>query len=445
MRIGRTIPPAASPIDIRDIFNGLKGLGNGKLETERFQSELQDYFNVKHCYLVSSGKAALTVILEALHELYPDRNEVLIPAFICFSVPSAIMRAGLKVKLCDVDDRTLDFDYAQLEKILKAYGSNKNPPIPNSQKLLAVLPAHLFGLAADVERVGSLTKGLGIYTIEDAAQVLGMTKKEKNLGTLGDVGFLSLGRGKALSAVEGGIIFTNQEDLAERIEKRFLKISNYSIFEVIKLILEAIALSFFQNPLLFWFPKSLPFLKIGDTIYNPDFKIRRMSAFQAGLLKSWKGKLTLFKKERSANSEIMLNFLKKEKKLSSFITSFINSEKQDIPDGRETKNQMKMRHEIAPFIRFPVIISNRKLWNDIIEESDRNGVGITHTYPSSVNNIDELKSCFKNQSYVKAERLPHQLLTFPVHPYVTRNDFKKSHKILKSIVNRQTRFKNRRV
>ena len=179
MRIGRTIPPAASPIDIRDIFNGLKGLGNGKLETERFQSELQDYFNVKHCYLVSSGKAALTVILEALHELYPDRNEVLIPAFICFSVPSAIMRAGLKVKLCDVDDRTLDFDYAQLEKILKAYGSNKNPPIPNSQKLLAVLPAHLFGLAADVERVGSLTKGLGIYTIEDAAQVLGMTKKKK--------------------------------------------------------------------------------------------------------------------------------------------------------------------------------------------------------------------------------------------------------------------------
>ena len=86
---------------------------------------------MKHCFLVSSGKAALTLILQALKELHPERNEVLIPAFTCYSVPSSIVRAGLKVKLCDISPDTLDFDYNQLEKILNDYQLNK----PN--KLLA--------------------------------------------------------------------------------------------------------------------------------------------------------------------------------------------------------------------------------------------------------------------------------------------------------------------
>ena len=434
MRIGRTIPPAASPIDIRDIVNGLKGLGNGKLETQRFQSELKDYFNVKHCYLVSSGKAALTVILEALHDLCPDRNEVLIPAFICFSVPSAIVRAGLKVKLCDVDESTLDFNYVQLEKILKTNGAEKSLQIPNSHKLLAVLAAHLFGLAADVERVESLTKALGINVIEDAAQVLGMTKKEKKLGTFGDVGFFSLGRGKALSAVEGGIIFTNRGDLAERIEKRLLNISDYTFFEIIKLILEAIALSLFQYPLLFWFPKSLPFLKIGETVFDSNFKMRRFSAFQAGLLRDWREKLNAFMKERSANSEAVSNFIKRENNLKGIVTRFVDGDRQDYRDENKTENTIKTRKSSIPFIRYPVIIGDAELWNDIMEASNQKRLGVTHTYPSSVNQIPELKDRFNGQSYASAESLPCRLLTIPVHPYVKEGDFLNLSMVLKELV-----------
>jgi len=118
MRIGRTLPPAASPIYPRDILSGIKGVFRGKRELNRFQSELKEYFGVKHCFLVSSGKAALTLILKALHKIHPDRDEVLIPAFTCYSVPSAIVRAGLKVRLCDISPDTLDFDFNQLDKIL---------------------------------------------------------------------------------------------------------------------------------------------------------------------------------------------------------------------------------------------------------------------------------------------------------------------------------------
>ena len=102
MRIGRTVPPAAAPISWRGFFSGLKGVVRGEAERERFADELREYFNRRHCYLFSSGKAALTVALLALKRLYPGRDRVLIPAFTCYSVPSAIVRAGLKVTLCDV-------------------------------------------------------------------------------------------------------------------------------------------------------------------------------------------------------------------------------------------------------------------------------------------------------------------------------------------------------
>jgi dTDP-4-amino-4,6-dideoxygalactose transaminase len=118
MRIGRTLPPAATPIGIRDIASGICGIVAGQQELDRFQGELKEHFGVKHCFLVSSGKAALTLILLALKELSPDRDEVLIPAFTCYSVPSSIVRAGLRIRLCDLHPDCLDFDFVQLSAML---------------------------------------------------------------------------------------------------------------------------------------------------------------------------------------------------------------------------------------------------------------------------------------------------------------------------------------
>src|SRR5437870_9965296 len=118
MRIGRTLPPAATPIDVGAIASGLCGLFRGQQELDRFELELKEYFGVRHCFLVSSGKAALTLILHALKELSPDRDEVLLPAFTCFSVPSSVVRAGLRIRLCDLRVDSLDFDFAQLSAML---------------------------------------------------------------------------------------------------------------------------------------------------------------------------------------------------------------------------------------------------------------------------------------------------------------------------------------
>ena len=130
MSIKRTLPPAAVPIPWSNIlFACFYILRERPDHIKHFVNELKSHFEVNYCYLISSGKAALTLILQTLHELSPERNEVLIPAFTCFSVPAAIKNAGLKIRLCDVDIQTLDFD-----------GRRKKFPLDIKVFILAYLP-----------------------------------------------------------------------------------------------------------------------------------------------------------------------------------------------------------------------------------------------------------------------------------------------------------------
>src|SRR5216684_1912416 len=286
MRIGRTLPPAATPIGAREIVSGVWGIFRGRKELDRFRSELKEHFGVKHCFLVSSGKAAFTLILLALKELFPDRDEVLIPAFTCYSVPSSVVRAGLRIRLCDLRSESLDFDFAQLSAML-----SQAPPLETEKRVLAVVPTHLFGYPADVARLRKLNRDPGVTIVEDAAQAMGEMGEERKVGTLGDVGFFSLGRGKAFSVVEGGVILTNRDDIAEGLDRFVGRLPRYGLLPLLNVIFKAAALIVLLNPRVFWVPRSLPFLKLGETPFETHFPILRMSSFQAGLARNWRGRL----------------------------------------------------------------------------------------------------------------------------------------------------------
>jgi perosamine synthetase len=413
----RTLPPAAAPIYAGDIISGFKGLLRGHKELLRFESELKEYFGAKHCFLVSSGKAALTLILKALKDIYPYRDEVLIPAFTCYSVPSSIVRAGLKVRLCDIDPKTLDFDFNQLSEILNSPSSNSyelspmsSHPSPmsyelsamGSSKLLAIIPVHLYGLPANIDRLREAIEDPCVTIIEDAAQCIGGEGNCRKLGTLGDVSFFSLGRGKALSTAEGGIVLTNNDEIAEKLKDQSEKINGYRLFDLIRLILNSIAIMFFLNPSLYWFPKSIPFLRLGDTIYDPEFKIKKMSTFQAGLATGWQRKLKKFQAARSRNSKFLLNNIKQT--LVTQVTQ--QTQSTFFPD----------------LVRFPIIISDDALRRRVLEESERRGLGIMPGYPDSIDGIKELASHFKGGHFPKAKEISGRIITLPIHPFVTSDD-----------------------
>ena len=394
MRIGRTLPPAAAPIGWKSFFWGFCALFKGESELNRFNEELKEYFNKPYCFLVSSGKAALTLIFRALKERYPERNEVIIPAYTCYSVPSAVIRAGLKIKLCDTASDSFDFDFEQLAPMLK------------SKKLLCVVSAHLFGLPSDVRRLKGMIKDPAVSVIEDAAQAMGGEWQGGKLGTFGDVGFFSLGRGKAYSTVEGGVILTNSTVLADNLKRQVDNLSSYKPLEIIKLFLYAIALNILLNPIFFWIPKSLPFLKLGETIFDPNFKIKKMSSYQAGLTKEWVEKLHFFRQTRKKNIKKWLSVLEAK------VCKLYSSGEDGIPD----------------LIRLPLKIENQKLRSNILKSGSRAGTGVAIAYPDALNNVEELTVMFKGEAFPFAEKHARTLITAPIHPLVTGKDIAKAAK-----------------
>ncbi|MEW6442102.1 MAG: DegT/DnrJ/EryC1/StrS family aminotransferase [bacterium] len=368
---------------------GIFGCLRGSEERERFASELGAYFDVRHCFLLSSGKAGLAVILEALHDLRPARDQVLIPAFTCYSVPSAIRRAGLKVSLCDIDPATLDFDRAQLARILGREAG---------ARILAVVPTHLFGLSADVGRARELAGACEAFVVEDAAQAMGAHHGRSQAGAVGDVGFFSLGRGKALCAVGGGIVLTDRDDIAERVEAHVRALPRDRLLDGLKLILYAFALALFIHPRLFWFPRMLPFLKLGETIYDPGFPIRRLSSFQAGMTRGWQRRLERLRSRRGENAR---------RWMAAVDGAAFKPIVAEVPEN---------------LIRFPVLAPTRDRREAAVGGGTGAVLGIAPAYPGTVDSIRELDFTDRTDRFPGAREVAERLFTLPVHPLLSGRD-----------------------
>jgi perosamine synthetase len=248
VRPPRTIPPAAAPIGSGDLLRGLAGILDRRI-LPRFEEELKDHFGVRHVFLVSSGTAALALILSALGTL-KTRRKVVVPAYACYAVPAAVVRAGLSVVPCDVDPGTLDFDYGSLEVAVDG-------------ETLCVVAIHPFGIPADLGRIRRLCERTGAFLIEDAAQAMGIIYEGRMLGTSGDAGFFSLGRGKAVTCGSGGVIVTRSDALAERIGALCAALEREPAPEHLKGVISAALTGMFLTPGLYWIPSGMPVLGLG--------------------------------------------------------------------------------------------------------------------------------------------------------------------------------------
>jgi perosamine synthetase len=418
MRIGRTLPPAATPIDIRAIFSGVRGIFRGRKELDRFQSELKEHFGVRHCFLISSGKAAFTLILLALKELSPDRDEVLLPAFTCYSVPSSVIRAGLRIRLCDQRSDSFDFDFSQLSAMFREGPQQAQARSPEGEtqspvdakasfrswnpidKILAIVPTHLFGYAADVGYLRELIHDPRVALVEDAAQAMGQTVEGKKAGTLGDVSFFSLARGKALSAVEGGVILTDRTDLAEALNRLVVNLPCYGLYSRLKLFFMATALMLLMHPRLYWIPSSMPFLKLGETRFETDFPMLQMSSFQAGLTRNWQRKLEKLQEIRKCNVNGWIDVLKAARNPGPI-----------LPGSQS-----------LGLLRLPLKVADEKRRRDILRDSARMGLGIMPVYPTSIDAIPGLKGTVGDGKFPVAASHAKELVTLPTHGYVTHED-----------------------
>lgn len=397
MRIQRHLPPTAAPLSLADLGRSILGLFQSRRYRARLEMELKRYFGVRHVFLLTSGRAALATIVEAFVAI-SSRRRVVIPAYTCFSVPSAIVRAGGQVVLCDVDPHTLDFDFDQLQGIV------------DSETLCIVSP-HLLGQIADIRRIKAIAKPFGVRVIEDAAQAMGQKTTEGWVGSMGDVGFFSLGRGKNITAGSGGVIITNSDEVADGLAKVYAKVAEESLARQVINGIMVCAMTFLIHPRVYWLPASLPFLGLGETIYDLTFPIRRLDGLRAGFLNNWRRRLEDSNEDRTHHTILyLMNFLREEAKLDP------------------------IRRPGTAYLRLPVVMPTAADKQGLCIAGKDLGLGVSTLYPSPISCIPELKAQFQGQQYPGADTLADKLMTLPVHHYVTKQDIEKICRALHSMV-----------
>ncbi|MCF6306392.1 MAG: DegT/DnrJ/EryC1/StrS family aminotransferase [Flavobacteriaceae bacterium] len=187
-------------------------------EVHAFQKELEEYLNVKNVIPCANGTDALQIAMMGLG-LKPG-DEVITADFTFAATVEVIALLGLTPVLVDVDPVTFNIDVEAI----------KNAITPNTK---AIVPVHLFGLAANMDEIMDLANEHNLYVIEDNAQGIGgyYTSKDgskKKTGTIGHVASTSFFPSKNLGCYgDGGAIFTNDDELAHMIRG----IVNHGMYE----------------------------------------------------------------------------------------------------------------------------------------------------------------------------------------------------------------------
>ena len=184
----------------RVLASGWYILGN---EVDAFEKEFAYYCGVKHCIGVGNGLDALHLIL--LGYGIGEDDEVIVPSNTYIATWLAVSYAGATPIPVEPDIRSYNIDPSKIEEKI-------------TSKTKAIIPVHLYGQSADMDKINYIAKKYNLKVIEDSAQAHGALYKRKKTGSLGDASGFSFYPTKNLGASgDGGAVTTNDSDLAQKI------------------------------------------------------------------------------------------------------------------------------------------------------------------------------------------------------------------------------------
>ena len=168
-----------------------------------FESKFAKFVDAKYAVAVNTGTSALQLALISAGVKLGD--EVILPSFTFVATAEAIILAGGKPIFVDIDPITFNIDPERIEEKI-------------TRKTKAILPVDLYGLPADLKPIRKIAKSRNLSIIEDAAQAHGAKYFEKSVGFLSDVACWSFYASKNMTTGEGGIVTTNNIELANTIK-----------------------------------------------------------------------------------------------------------------------------------------------------------------------------------------------------------------------------------
>lgn len=197
--------PSITNLEVRNVIRAVKEAwysGAYKFVKE-FEQKFAAYIGVKYAIATSSctGALHLSALALGLHA----GDEVIVPDTTWIATVAPFIYMGVKPVFVDIDRNSWCIDAQKIEKHI-------------TRRTKAILPVHLYGHPAEMDTILLLAKKYHLYVIEDAAQSVGSTYKNRRTGSMGDVSCFSFHGTKTLTTAEGGILLTNSKKIYDKAQ-----------------------------------------------------------------------------------------------------------------------------------------------------------------------------------------------------------------------------------
>ena len=312
----------------------------GGKHVQAFEKSVSSFVNVKYAIAVNSGTAALQAALYALDIKHGD--EVLIPSFTFVATANSVLSTGAKPVFVDILKENYTMDPDDLQKKI-------------TKNTKAIVPVHLYGNVAYLDKISEIAKKFNIPIIEDSAQSLGSTFKGKHTGTFFEMGCFSMYPAKVMTAGEGGFIVTNNKKFRDKL----LMIRNHGM------------------------------VKGYDTkIFGLNLRLPEINAAIA-----------------TVQMKKLPNFLKTRQKNSELLSRLLSKSNLHLPQER--------KNEKVNWYLYTVTTPKR---NALLKKLNANGIGAALYYPIPVHKTPFYKSKINLPA---TDWAASHVLSLPVHPKVT--------------------------
>ncbi|AJW69821.1 DegT/DnrJ/EryC1/StrS family aminotransferase [Nitrosopumilus adriaticus] len=360
MKIAINIPIVGKE-EISAVTNVLKNgvltssASQGGKHVQDFEKVAASFVKSKYAIAVNSGTAALQAALHALDIKKGD--EVLVPSFTFVATANAVVSTGAKPIFVDILKENYTIDPTDLEKKI-------------NKKTRAIIPVHLYGNVAHIERLSEISKKYNIPIIEDSAQSLGSTYKGKHTGTFFDMGCYSMYPAKVMTAGEGGFIVTNNKKLRDKL----LMIRNHGMVH-----------------------------GYDTKIFGLNLRLPEINAAIA-----------------TVQMKKLSNFLKSRKKNALLLSKLLSDLNVTLPTQRKNEN--------VNWYLYTIATKNR---DQVLKKLNENGIGAASYYPIPVHKTPFYK--LKTKLLITDWAASH-VISLPIHPGVTKTNIEFIAKTLHEIL-----------
>jgi len=327
----------------------------GGKHVQDFERSVTSFVKSKYAIAVNSGTAALQAALYALDIKKGD--EVLVPSFTFIATVNAITSTGAKPIFVDITKKNYTIDPDDLQKKI-------------TKKTRAIIPVHLYGNVANIERLSEIVKKYNLPIIEDSSQSLGSTYKGKHTGTFFEMGCYSMYPAKVITSGEGGFVVTNNKKLRDKL----LMIRNHGMIH-----------------------------GYDTRIFGLNLRLPEISAAIATI-----------------QIKKLPNFLKSRKKNAELLSKLISDLKIKLPLQRKNEN--------VNWYLYTIATENR---DKLLKKLNEKGIDARSYYPTPVHKIPFYKLKIKLPITVWAAS---HVVSLPIHPKVTQKNIEFIAKTMRDIL-----------